>query len=178
MSIKKFTLFLLIFIFGQNVHALIIIPIPNLGFPPIISKTRDALEKSSETKALATVGEDKTFGSRMWAYGDASGSMTQADADAQALRKCESMLQGLKSQTKGGQPLYDFGSNKCELYKFVNASPNIPEPPPVSVAAPASPAAQDSDIVQKMKSLETLLKEKLISQEEFDAKKKQLLNGL
>jgi hypothetical protein len=175
MRIKILIPFMLLIFFGQNVYALIIIPIPNFRFPPIISKTRDALEKSSETKALATVSEDKSFGAKMWAYGDASGSMTQADADSQALRKCENMLQNFKSQTKGGQSLFDFGNNKCELYKFSNVTNNSPEPAPAILSAPP---AQENDIVQKMKSLESLLKENLISQEEFDTKKKQLLNGL
>jgi hypothetical protein len=177
MFIQKTVLTLLMMLAMINAYALIIIPIPNLGFPPIIAKTRDALEKSSETKALATVGEDKTFGSRMWAYGDASGQMSQAEADAQALRKCSVMLQNLKSQSKGGQPLYDFGNNQCELYKFNNVTQSTPEPAPAPAAPPAQPS-QESEIVQKMKSLESLLKEKLITQEEFDAKKKQLLNGL
>src|SRR4051812_5755152 len=77
-------------------HAIIIIPIPNLGFPPAISKTRDALEKSTDTKALATAGEDKVFGGRYWVWGQSAGKMTQADADAQAIRQCDANLANAK----------------------------------------------------------------------------------
>ena len=193
---------------SQHVMALILIPIPNLGFPPIISKTRDALEISTYTKALATVGEDKVFGSRSWAYGDASGTMTQEAANAEAMRKCEVMLQNAKLQTKGGQPLFNFGSNRCELYKFANVTLSLPTPNPVATPAPtATPVATPAptatptpalasstssptaapevkaslpsgDILQKMKNLEALYREKLITQEEYEIKKKQFLDSM
>ena len=40
-----------------------IIPIPNLAKPPALNALIEALEKSEETKAVAYVSEDKTFGS-------------------------------------------------------------------------------------------------------------------
>lgn len=222
---------------AQESNAIIIIPIPNLGFPPPLSKLRDALEKSTDTKALATVGEDKVFGSRQWTWGYSSGKMTQADANDRALRMCEANLVVQKNQTAGGQPLYNFGSNHCELYKFANSTLNLPDPvaPPAPAPAPASPppppaapAAQASttasetapaaaqprapvastepppsgakpavlgpavappatapatskgagEIVQKMKDLDALYKQNLISQEEYERKKKQLLDAL
>ena len=91
---------------SQDCNAIIIIPLPNLGFPPAVEKLRDALEKSTDTKALATVGEDKTFGSRQWTWGHSSGKITQADANDRALRMCEANLVVQKNQTAGGQPLY------------------------------------------------------------------------
>ena len=207
-------------------QAIIIIPIPNLGFPPALGKIRDALEKSTDTKALATAGEDKTFGSRQWVWGQSAGKMTQADADDQAMRQCAASLANLKRQTVGGQPLYNFGSNRCELYKFANVTLNLPDPvaPPAPVAVqpsepvpapmpteppaasatptvsvtqdvPAAPAAADpaavqspasqqnppkasTDIIQKMKDLDTLYKQNLITKDEYERKKKQLLDAM
>jgi hypothetical protein len=211
-------------------QAIIIIPIPNLAFPGALGKIRDALEKSTDTKALATVGEDKIFGSRTWVWGPAAGKMTQADADDQAMRKCEAALANAKRQTAGGQPLYNFGSNRCELYKFANVTLNLPDPvaapapahapvavqpsepvpapiltePPAASATsavsvtpgvPAAPAAADpapvqspasqqnppkasTDIIQKMKDLDTLYKQNLITKDEYERKKKQLLDAM
>lgn len=231
---RKLVLLFCTTIASQASQAIIIIPIPNLGFPPAVSKIRDALEKSSETKALATVGEDKTFGTRYWVWGTTSGQMTQAEADSDAMRKCENQLEKTKSQTVGAQPLYDFGNKHCELYKFQNVTVRLPPPAlpisapelpktgnvqapeePIAVvsqpmAPPASPALTEPagkafpqatvnaaeptpmpsrntmpmpqraapDIVQKMRDLEALLKQNLITKPEYDAKKKQLLDNL
>ncbi len=125
---RKITIFFVLVTASLLCHAIIIIPIPNLAFPGALGKIRDALEKSSDTKALATVGEEKVFGSRYWVWGNVSGKMTQADADDQAMKKCMAGLQTAKSQTVGGQPLYNFGTNTCELYKFLNPSLNLPDP--------------------------------------------------
>ena len=183
---------------SEYAGAIILIPLPNLGFPPGIGKIRDALEKSTDTKALATVGEDKTFGARQWAYGQASGKITQADADALALSRCEAGLKNLKGQVAGGQPLYDFGNNKCELYKFRNVTLNLPdlapapppppaavppaaltaEPPPPPAAAPPVETKIKVDIVQKMRDLDSLLKQGLINQDDYDRKKTQLLGEM
>ena len=184
--------------------AIIIIPIPNLAFPDVIGKTRDALEKSSDTKALATVGEDKVFGSRQWTWGQVSGKMTQADADAQALSKCEANLRSLKAQAVGGQTLYNFGSKKCELYKFQNVTLNLPDPVPITpatlVTAPIvkqdEPAAASPTVtpvqtpstttatksgtatLQKLQDLDNLLKQGLINQDDYNRKKKQFLDEM
>lgn len=233
---------------AQQCHAIIIIPIPNLGFPAPLGKLRDALEKSADTKALATVGEDKVFGSRQWTWGYSSGKLTQADANDRAMRMCEANLVVQKNQTAGGQPLYNFGSNRCELYKFANVTLNLPDPvappaPPPAAPPPVAPPAQSptstpgsapapgepvqatpaaeqprapvsapepptaaaiaakpaapapgpaavppaaapatsrgaGDIVQKMKDLDALYKQNLITQEEYERKKKQLLDAL
>ena len=184
--------------------AIIIIPIPNLAFPDVIGKTRDALEKSTDTKALATVGEDKVFGSRQWTWGQASGKMTQADADAQAMSKCEANLRSLKAQAVGGQTLYNFGDKKCELYKFQNVTLNLPDPvmvTPAPVVAtpvikqdepltasptvittqtpPATTAIKSSTAtMQKLQDLESLLKQGLINQDDYNRKKKQFLDEM
>jgi hypothetical protein len=200
-------------------QAIIIIPIPNLAFPAPLGKIRDALEKSSDTKALATVGEDKHFGSRQWVWGQAAGKMTQADADAEAMRKCEATLERIKAQTAGGQPLYNFGSNHCELYKFSNVTLNLPDPvvtpasapvatppsepvapptaadtpvPPAPAVAPATPdpapvqapppndaaPKATSDPVQKMRDLDAMYKQNLITKDEYERKKKQILDAM
>lgn len=125
--IKKVFSTVLFTMASQHALAIIIIPLPNLAFPAVIGKTRDALEKSSDTKALATAGEDKYFGARQWAWGYVSGKMTQVDADEQALKKCEATLENAKTQIVGGQPLYNFGNKRCELYKFQNVTLNLPE---------------------------------------------------
>ena len=221
---RKFLILATAVLISTECQAIIIIPIPNLGFPPALGKIRDALEKSTDTKALATVGEDKTFGAKTWTWGQSAGKMTQADADAQAMRNCEAALANLKRQTAGGQPLYDFGSKRCELYKFSNVTLNLPDPvaapapalAPVAVqpsepvpartstepqaasatpAVPAAPAAADpapvqspasqqnppkasADIIQKMKDLDTLHKQNLITKDEYERKKQQLLDAM
>ena len=60
--IKRMFTASMLLVASSYASAIIIIPIPNLAFPDVIGKTRDALEKSTDTKALATVGEDKLFG--------------------------------------------------------------------------------------------------------------------
>ncbi|HEY8027306.1 MAG TPA: SHOCT domain-containing protein [Burkholderiaceae bacterium] len=218
---RKLVVFLTVFFITHESQAIIIIPIPNLGFPSALGKIRDALEKSTDTKALATVGEDKTFGSKYWVWGQTAGKMTQADADADAMRKCEDALEKVKNQTVGGQRLYDFGTKHCELYKFANVTLNLPSPvaPPTSVPAPvvpqtvapivvptptdslapvapavASAAAEPgpmqpplgkenapkaaSDVVQKMRDLDVLYKQNLITKDEYEKKKKQILDAM
>ena len=212
---RKLVAFFLAFSVASSSQAIIIIPIPNLGFPPALGKIRDALEKSTDTKALATVGEDKTFGSRYWVWGHSAGKMTQADADSAAMRGCETSLTTAKSQTAGSQPLYDFGKNRCELYKFANVTVNLPVAVTLDVAQPSTPqstavaviidtpvpmqqpsatpaieiapvqrnaqqnaAGPTSDIVSKMRDLDALYRQSLISKEEYEKKKKQLLDAL
>ena len=195
---------IVLFTTSHYASAIIIIPIPNLSFPDVIGKTRDALEKSTDTKALATVGEDKLFGSRQWTWGQVSGKMTQADADAQAMSKCEANLRSLKAQVVSGQPLYSFGNKGCELYKFQNVTLNLPDavlvtPAPV-VATPvikqdepltASPTIKANQTpstttvnesgtatLQKLQNLDNLLKQGLINQDDYNRKKKQFLDEM
>jgi hypothetical protein len=230
---KKFLVIAAAILAGPQANAIIIIPIPNLAFPGTLGNIRDALEKSTDTKALATAGEDKVFGSRYWVWGHISGKMTQSDADAQAMSRCETSLQNAKSQVVGGQPLYNFGSKKCELYKFLNVSLNLPDPAPVPVPVPvptpapvasslpaemipapapapeqepspapatAPPPASNvtvpaikqtqtpispantnkssDDVVQKMKSLDSLFKQGLINRDDYERKKKQFLDAM
>ncbi len=121
-----------------------IFPIPNLGKPAALNTIIEALEKSEETKALAYVSEDKTFGAKYWVWSHFSGHVIQAEADRIALSRCEASLSNAKSQKAGGKELYDFGTKVCELYSFVNktVSPRATEPlpPPPPAAQPASPA--------------------------------------
>ena len=198
---------IVLFTTSHYAGAIILIPLPNLAFPDVISKTRDLLEKSNETKAMATVGEDKLFGSRAWAWGRASGKMTQAEADTQALRDCESQLRNLKGQVISGQPLYNFGNKGCELYKFQNvtvsfpdAVPTPPTPTTPVVTAPVvkqdGPSTASSTVsatqipsttttiksgtatMQKLQDLESLLKQGLIDQDDYNRKKKQFLDEM
>ena len=195
---------IVLFTTSHYAGAIILIPLPNLAFPDVISKTRDALEKSNDTKALATVGEDKVFGSRQWTWGQVSGKMTQADADAQAISKCEANLRSLKSQAVSGQPLYNFGNKSCELYKFQNVTLNLPDPvlviPAPVVATPvikqdepltASPTVTATQTpstttaiksgtatIQKLQELDSLLKQGLINQDDYNRKKKQFLDEM
>ncbi len=107
---------------------------------------------------------------------------------------------------------------RCELYKFINTTLNLPDPvaqpaPPQAPLVPAvearpsgtnsiptpapqtAPPAVDSapvqtpnpqptpqksnaDIVQRMRDLDTLYKQNLITQEEYERKKKQLLESM
>lgn len=116
------------------------VPIPNLSKPPPLQKIIDALEKSEETKALAYVSEDRTFGSKYWVWGQFAGRATQEDADKAAMARCELSLQRAKAQEAGGKPLYDFGKKVCELHPFQNKTVLLPLPPP-PVATPTTPPA-------------------------------------
>lgn len=231
---KKILIVTVAMLAASQANAIIIIPIPNFAFPPQLSAIRDAFEKSTDTKALATAGEDKVFGSKYWVWGQASGKMTQANADSQAISRCEVSLQNTKARTAGGQPLYNFGSKKCELYSFLNITVNLPDPTPAPIqiaASPSIPAAVTApesaeipnaaaltpvipsppttspgaqaalnsapvptteqtpisrtntakgseDIVQKMKNLDSLYKQGLISRDDFEKKKKQFLDAM
>lgn len=177
-------------------------PIPNLAKPPALQNLVNALEKSSETKALAYVSEDKTFGGKMWVWGHFSGVTTQEDANSKALRACEQSLNKASTQLAGGQAIHNFGSKKCELYEFTNktlklpviqdskepTSPAVdesksetPKPPQSSATAtdtnvPALLIPQSLE--SKLKQLQSLFEQKLISKEEYEQKKKTLLDAL
>ncbi len=134
-----------------------IFPIPNLAKPAPLNALIEALEKSEETKAVAYVSEDKTFGAKYWVWGHFSGHVTQAEADRIALSRCQSSLAAAKSQQAGGNALYDFGSKVCELYEFANkaasprateqqrAAPATPTQPPAASTAPPEPAPQQQN---------------------------------
>lgn len=146
-----------------------IIPIPNVAKPAPLSTLIDALEKSEETKAIAYVSEDKTFGSKYWVWGSHSGHVPQEEADRQAMVKCLASLERAKAQSAGGKSLYDFGTKTCELYSFANktVSPRAhewnPAPPP-AVTAPVSPmpppapasSAEQAPLPQKSAATESL----------------------
>jgi hypothetical protein len=105
-----------------------IFPIPNLAKPGPLQATIDALEKSTETRALAFNSEDKTFGSKQWVWGSYAGEVSQEKANVIALERCENSLKAAKAQSAGGQPLYSFGDKNCELHPFTpNDGPKIAE---------------------------------------------------
>jgi hypothetical protein len=120
----------LAFLLSTNANAwFFIFPIPNLAKPGPLQATIDALEKSEETRALAFVSEDKSFGSKYWAWGKYSSSeVSQETADRYALDQCEGSLRNAKAKSEGGQTLYNFGDKKCELHPFTpNDGPKIAE---------------------------------------------------
>jgi hypothetical protein len=160
-----------------------IIPIPNMAKHPDLQKLIDAYEKSNETKAVAFVSEDKLFGAKQWVWGHKSGVMTQEDANNMAMRACESSLATVKSRMAGGQPVNDFGQKRCELYKFANETIMLPQVAPVAVAplvvAPVeAPKVEESVTAKKLKELDGLLNLKLITQEEYEKKRKEILSNL
>jgi len=105
-----------------------ILPIPNIAKPPQLQSLIDALEKSSDTKAVAYVSEDKLFARKVWVWGQFAGVASQEEANARALKTCETNLAKAKAQSAGGQPLYAFGDKRCELHEFANKTVNLPVP--------------------------------------------------
>jgi hypothetical protein len=182
MSLKKalLSLALLIATINDANAFFFFIPIPNLAKPPALQKVIDALEKSSDTKAVAFVSEDKNFGSKQWTWGQASGVMTQEEANSKAMKICEEALQKLKAQTVGGQPLYNFGGKTCELHKFSNETINSPIKEPVAITNQLQPNTDtnENQIAKKLKELDSLLQQNLISKEEYETKRKEILNKL
>jgi hypothetical protein len=154
-------------------------PLPNISKPPALQKIIDALEKSTDTKAVAYVSEDKTFGSKQWTWGQISGVMTQEEANSKAMKTCDESFQKLKVQTVGGQPLYNFGSKSCELHKFSNETVNSPikEPTPsIGNQIQQTTDANENQVTKKLKELESLLQQNLITKEEYEVKRKEILN--
>ena len=174
----------------QNANAFFFfIPIPNLAKPADLQKLIDAYEKSSETKAVAFASEDKTFGAKQWVWGHKSGVMTQEDANNIAMRACEASLANVKSRLAGGQPVYDFGQKRCELHKFTNETVMLPPVAPVIITPPVvmptivtapieTPKVEESATAKKLKELDSLLNQKLITQEEYEKKRKEILSNL
>ncbi|MBU6273110.1 MAG: hypothetical protein KGQ67_17540, partial [Betaproteobacteria bacterium] len=84
---------ILIFLFFSQAHAFFfILPIPNISKPPTLQSLIDALEKSSDTKAVAFVSEDKLLARKVWVWGHFAGTATQEEANARAIRACEANL--------------------------------------------------------------------------------------
>ncbi len=121
--------FALASVFSASANAwFFIFPIPNFAKPGPLQVIIDALEKSNETRAVATASENKVFGSKYWVWGKYSGEVSQEVADQYALDQCENSLRTEKQRREGGQPVYDFGDKKCELHPFTpNDGPKIAE---------------------------------------------------
>lgn len=181
---KKIITAIALLVIFQNANAFFFfIPIPNLAKPADLQKLIDAYEKSSETKAVAFASEDKTFGSKQWVWGHKSGVMTQDNANSAALQMCEASLSNVKSKLAGGQPVYDFGQKRCELYKFANETVMLPQVapvviPPVVMTPVEIPKVEESATAKKLKELDSLLTQKLITQEEYEKKRKEILSNL
>ena len=206
---------------AANAFFFFFIPIPSYAKPPQLDKIIDALEQSSETKAVAYVSEDKTFGSKYWVWGQYSGRATQEEANRIALAQCEGGLNKAKNETVGGKPLYDYGKKACELYAFKNKTVLLPEPVqqtpiPATPAEPAPPAlavapspapvavapapvevapavsaaasqaqneakvtpATESSTARRLRDLNDLLKNGLITESEYKEKKKAILDSM
>jgi hypothetical protein len=192
-------LIVLLLCIANSAHAFFFfIPIPNLAKPAALQSLINALEKSSDTKAVAYVSEDKTFGGKMWVWGHYAGVATQDDANEKALRACEQSLSKASTQMAGGQPIHNFGSKRCELHEFTNKTLKLPSATPVTTPSvdvkqevlqlpqpsasspdqnPASP--QNTQLLEsKLKQLQALFEQRLISKEEYEQKKKALLDAL
>lgn len=169
---------------APSAHAfLIFFPLPNLAKPPELQRIIDTLEGSQEVKAVAFASEDKTFGSKMWVWGHHSGKVTQDEADRQALRACEDSLARTKAKEVGGKPLYDFGSKRCELHEFANKTVYTPPQPapaqaPVVAQPPMGDEPKDSPIAAKLKELNDLKRQGLITEEEYIEKRKAILSSI
>jgi esterase/lipase superfamily enzyme len=95
------------------------------------------------------------------------------------MRICENSLTTTKNRTEGGQPLYSFGSKKCEMHKFQNVTLNLPDPPPApAVTVEQSKNIEESLAAKKLKELDSLLASKLITNEEYEKKRKEIIDGL
>jgi hypothetical protein len=149
---KKFLLSIVLlsasnFVFAQ----FFILPIPNTQEPPQLKQLIDTLEKSSETKAVASVSEDKLFSAKIWTWGYISGEMTQQDADRIAMISCNTSLEQYKTKLVGGKPLYDFGKKKCELHQFKNKIIKIPADGQIKVTS-SDGNYKKIQVIDKLKS--------------------------
>jgi hypothetical protein len=120
----KVIFFLFFFLYSNASFAWFIIPIPNLRKPPALERLIDTLEQSTETKAIAYVSEDKTFGTKYWLFGHYVGKLSQQETNKIALDKCNDRLQKAKLAEVGGVKTYDYGDKKCELHEFSNQNQN------------------------------------------------------
>lgn len=178
-------------------------PLPNLSKPAELSRTIDTLEKSDQTKALAYASETNAFGSKMYVWGKyTSTTQSQDEVNTIALNACTNSLERYKAMTEGGQPKYNFGTNKCELYQFSNKTTPISSPQPqqtqpvpvdsapktqIIITSPVdsnkvttSPTekAPDLTIESKLRTLQNLRSQQLITEQEYQQKRKEALQGL
>ena len=151
------------------------VPIPNLAKHPELQKLIDAYEKSTETKAVAFVSEDKSFGAKQWIWGHKSGVMSQEEANTIALRTCNNELARMKGLMAGGQPVHDFGQKRCELYKFTNETLSLPTPEPLTTTLAEPVKVNEFPTAKRLRELESLFSQKLITQEEYEKKRKEIL---
>ena len=100
---------------------------------------------------------------------------TQAEADKAALARCEASLANAKAATAGGQPLYDFGAKRCELYEFANKTVKLPEPPPVPALQPVVADPPESPTARRLRELDELRKNNLITEQEYAEKRLAIL---
>ena len=124
MKIKKIIFFILFFFYCSQSFAWFIFPIPNLRKPPALERLIETWEQSTETKAIAYVSEDKTFGTKYWLFGHYVGKLSQQETNKIALDKCNAGLEKAKLAEVGGVKTYDYGDKKCELHEFSNQNNN------------------------------------------------------
>ena len=106
---------------SANAHASsFFLPKTNTSEPEALKRLIDTLENSTETRALAYVSEDKVLGTKFWVWGHNLGDETQEESNRLALELCTKALNVTKAKIVKGQPLYDLGTKRCELYKFKN----------------------------------------------------------
>lgn len=203
--------------FSMNAHAFFffLFPLPT-GKPDGLSSQIQRLSESTQTKALAYASEDKTFGTKYFVWGFYVGDLSQKEAIRIALERCNRSLQTAKNEMLDGQPRWNFGDKKCELYSF----PNVPEsgvmPSDVqaeiptiiretnsSIVTPAvtqsqtapsaiapkqqelkqgstsvNPQLPTSEGAKRLLELKSLLDQGVITQQDYDTKKAQILKSM
>jgi hypothetical protein len=100
-------------------HAfLLLLPLSNLGKPRELQSLIDALERSTQVRALAYAAEPRVFGDRHWVFAHVAGAATQQQAERDALQACRAVLQAARTERVGGELRWDFGDRDCELHAF------------------------------------------------------------
>lgn len=202
--------------FNANAWFFFFFPIPT-GWPDALSNQAKRMADSTQTKALAYVGEDKTFGQKYYVWGSYLGDLPQKEAIKIALDKCNAGLARAKAEMVGGVPRWDFGDKKCELYGFPqqpetaempkpeesisDSKPVIEAKPtetfatqvkpavavpvvtkPTEVKSPASTTLVQplsaSEGAKKLLELKSLLDQGVITQQDYDLKKAQILKSM
>ena len=80
----------------------------------------------------------------------------------------------VSEELAGGKPIYEFGQKRCELYKFANETVMLPKVTPVE----PPPKVEESPIAKKLRELDGLFNQKLITQEEYETKRKEILSSM
>jgi hypothetical protein len=203
--------------FNANAWFFFFLPMPT-GWPSALSTQVKTLADSNQTKALAYVGEDKTFGAKYYVWGQYLGDIPQKEAIKIALDRCNAALARAKAEMNGSSPKWDFGDKKCELYGFpqmpetaVMPSPEemMAEPKPTNepkqsdsfptrlspvtsqvapiVTPPVESKPQVVPLVQPLSAteggkrlieLKSLLDQGVITQQDYDTKKAQILKSM